>query len=172
MPKRQTPMKYQWLARSLYAWDNQIDIIFRCLRRKKRQSWRGGCRMIPSVEVGAEPASWAKVLKGEIMMMMMIWRAYDIFTSRWIFGLLCVSCRFYSLYEVGFKYNFFIIFVRMVSNRLSWTQVGLWQRLWPTLQRASWPLLQYWRRWGWAKIPWRWFLKIVSICFIATSILL
>ena len=164
------------LARSFMPCHNQISIIFRCLRRKKRQSWRGGCRMIPSVEAGAEPASWAKVLKGEIIMMMMVvWRTNDIFPSRWIFVLLCVSCRSYTFCEVEFKYTFFadcillvsiirfIFFVRLGLNILSWTQVGLWQRLWPTLQRASWPLLQYWRRWGWAKIPWRWFLKIVSI---------
>ena len=39
-------------------------------------------------------------------------------------SLLCVSCRFYSLCEVGFKYTDFIIFVRMVSNSFPGHRLG------------------------------------------------
>ena len=56
LPKGKKPRTI-YFSPIIHAWDNQISIIFRCLRRKKRQSWRGGCRTIPSVEVGAEPAS-------------------------------------------------------------------------------------------------------------------
>ena len=56
LPKGKKPRTI-YFSPIIHAWDNQISIIFRRLRRKKRQSWRGGCRTIPSVEVGAEPAS-------------------------------------------------------------------------------------------------------------------
>ena len=108
----------------IHAWDHQISIIFRCPRRKKRQSWRGDFRTIPSVEVGAEPASWAKVPKGEIINNH---DDDDNMKSKWYLSIslnLCfVVCFlqilyflwgwiqiyfFCRLYTFGFNYTFYI----------------------------------------------------------------